>query len=575
MSGSIPLTTCLSPTVYNMVCQLGFEVQGSVDILNILDRDNQVCWGTICGKVSHLSTDQGLNYAESVRQLGPLCDAVHTYLMSLPNEKYIEAFQDHFQWTNNCELFLNALAVLKSLDGTKISLHLMKMTACLEFSLGDVYLTIGKNCPFLLRDLLASEELEKIFNKPVMDLLRVFLGSPESLNLRNILWHGFASPQEIPPKYCSMLVLLTVGLGQLLQTRLSNTGSTVVHRLHFVFRNLHEMQTFPDVDEEVLSLAEKLIQKSQFVLPHMAAFWIEAITAFRQGRYADCAILLLSQLETSLRLIFTSVNECPDRMLTAESTNLYTTFDEILSKHLNNASDNKVPDTLGEPAMEFIWDFLNHQEGPRVRDHLSHGEIQLSDFPKQIANELLGFSVVLLYKLLEKDSFDKEIKVLYPLIDTAGSYHSRFHPIALLQKQVLQCSESLQKWQLLPFPSLDHETKGLGDKGNPGKSFSSEMAQILSLLQLHKKICISTKDLDSWLQTDRWFVSMKEMCNKRISNLYCHRWVLETVSILRKVSTQCLLVSCNILSTSKLRYEQWLNKTLRSRQRQNYLRLMS
>lgn len=47
---------------------------------------------------------------------------------------------------------------------------------------------------------------------------------------------------------------------------------------------------------------------------------------------------------------------------------------------------------------EFLWDVLNHQEGPRVRDHLSHGEIQLCDFPRGIANDLLGFSIVLLYK---------------------------------------------------------------------------------------------------------------------------------------------------------------------------------
>ncbi|XP_063773708.1 endoplasmic reticulum membrane-associated RNA degradation protein isoform X2 [Pseudophryne corroboree] len=573
MPGSIPLTTCLSPTVYKMVCELGFEVQGSVEISDILDGDNQVCWHTICGKVSHLATGQGLDYVESVRQLGPLCDAVHTHLLSLPNEKYEEAFQDCFQWTNNCELFTKALAVLKSLDGTQISLHMMKMTSCLEFSLGDVYLTVGKNCPFLLRDLLASEELSKIFSQPVMDLFRVFLGSPESLNLRNILWHGFASPQEIPTKYCSMLLLLTAGLGQLLQMRASNTRSTIVRRSPFLFHNLQEMHVFPDLDEKVLSLAEKLIEKSQFVLPHMVPFWIEAITAFRQGRYADCVILSLSQLETSLRLIFTTVNDCPDRILTAESTTLYTTFDEVLAKQLNNASDNQLPSTLGEPAMEFLWDFLNHQEGPRVRDHLSHGEIQLNEFPKQIANDLLAFSVVLLYKQLEEVHFHKEITALYSLTDAAESYQSRFHPIALLQKQVLQCIDSLQEWQLLPFPSLDHKT-GPEEQDVPGNSLHSEMAQILSLLQVHIKTSFSNEDLKSWLQTDRWFVSMKDLCNKRISNLYCHRWVLEAVSILRKISTQFLLVSENIVSTSRFRYEQWLNKTLRSRQRQNYLRML-
>ncbi|KAG9469526.1 hypothetical protein GDO78_020305, partial [Eleutherodactylus coqui] len=172
MLGPVPPTTCLSPAVHNMVCVLGFEMQDHVEMRSILDQENRVRWRAIWERVSYLSSGVGLDYAESVRQLGPLCDAAHGHFMSLSNENYEETFHDWFQWTNNCE----------------------------------VYLIIGKDCPFLLRDLLASQELAKIFSQSVMNVLRVFLGSPLSLNLRNILWHGFASPHEIPPKYCSMLL---------------------------------------------------------------------------------------------------------------------------------------------------------------------------------------------------------------------------------------------------------------------------------------------------------------------------------------------------------------------------------
>ncbi|XP_075718808.1 endoplasmic reticulum membrane-associated RNA degradation protein isoform X3 [Rhinoderma darwinii] len=574
MSASTSLTTCLSPAVYNMVCLRGFEVQTSVEIINLLDKYNRVSWSPICEKVSYLSSGEGLDYAESVRKLGPLCDSVHQHFMSLPDEKYETAFHDWFQWTNNCKLFLSALSALKSRDGSKISLQLMKMTSCLERSLGDVYLIIGKDCPFLLRDLLASQELAKIFSQSVMNVLRIFLGSPQSLNLRNILWHGFVSPNEIPPKYCSMLLLLTAGLGQLLQSWLTNFGMSIVYRPYFVFNNMQELPVFPDLNENVLSKAESLIEKSRFVLAHMRPFWNEAIAAFRQGRYADCAIFLLPQLETGLRLAFTTVNGCPDRMLTAESTSLYTTFDEILAKHLNDGSHNRLPGSLGEPAMEFLWDILNHQEGPRVRDHLSHGEILLCEFPKQFASELLGFSIMLIRKHLEQDSFDKkDLVVLYPLIDAAESYQSRFHPIALVQRQVLQCRESLQKWDLLPNPSLEYpsETKELQDNVDP--AFCSDIEKILSHLHLQANTCF-IKDCSSWLQADKWFVSIKKLCRKSISNLYCPRLVLEAVGVLRKISTLCHQVSDNIVSTSQLRYEQWKNKTLRSRQRLNYQRLL-
>ncbi|XP_031758125.1 endoplasmic reticulum membrane-associated RNA degradation protein isoform X2 [Xenopus tropicalis] len=534
MLKTLTVGTCLSPAVHYMVCEVGFELQCSYDIRRILTINNEVCWQTLSENVFYKDTGQCLDFIQSVRQLGPVCQAIHTHLASLSSTEFEERFGWCFHWTDNAKLFRRAFYALKSLNGVNISLSMMKITSCLERSLGDVYLMVGKECPFLLRDLLASAELAEILSKPVMDVLKVFLGSPESLNLRNILWHGFASPDEISPKYCSTLLLLTAGLGQLLKTYLSQTQSPLKHRAYFLFNNLKDMHLFPNISEEALFAAELLIAKSKFVLPHMASFWIEAIAAFQQNRYADCIILLLPQLECSLRLVFTAVNNCPNRMLTAESAVLYTTFDEILAEQLDNESENQVPFILGEPAMEFLLDFLNHQEGPRIRDHLSHGEIQLDDFPKEIASHLLGFSLVILYKHLgHEDDFLKEMAAIFnPLNEAAGSFKSVFHPIALLQKQVIECGDSLQKWTHLPSPPEHSE------------------------------------------QISKWFTIVTNLCNKHIKKLFCHRWVMEVVGVLRKVSTQLCLVSRNVIFISELRYEQWMQKALRSRQRQNYIRML-
>lgn len=59
---------------------------------------------------------------------------------------------------------------------------------------------------------------------------------------------------------------------------------------------------------------------------------------------------------------------------------------------------------------EFLWDFLNHQEGPRVRDHLSHGELSLPAFPKGLADQLLAFSLVLVLRFADED-LASELKV--------------------------------------------------------------------------------------------------------------------------------------------------------------------
>uniref|UniRef100_A0A8C2QSV4 DUF4209 domain-containing protein n=1 Tax=Capra hircus TaxID=9925 RepID=A0A8C2QSV4_CAPHI len=448
-----PIATCLSPSVYDMICKLGFEVRENCDISSIVTQNGEVCWKKITDCMVYTESAQGLDHRESVRLLGPVCQAVHLYLSSLPKGQFEVQYAPALQWTGVPELFPEILDALRSLESPSISLSLMKLTSSLERALGDVYLLIGKDCPFLLRDLLASEELAQVFGQPVMDVLKVFVGSPRGLNLRNVLWHGFAAPQEVPPKYCSMMVLLTAGLGQLLKGFLQQTNFTLAHRPFVTLTSIEDLIVFPDVTSEVLSVLEEVMKKSTFILKTMLPYWEVALTKLKSHRFADCAILLLVQLETGLRKAFAEVNECPKRLLTAESTALYTTFD-ILAKHLNDGKINQLPLFLGEPAMEFLWDFLNHQEGPRLRDRLSHGEVSLPDFPKEAAGQLLAFSFVLLLRFIDGDllAVCKEKAAVRSLINLAATYVSRCHPASQLKKQVLSCEGSVGAWPLLPLP---------------------------------------------------------------------------------------------------------------------------
>ncbi|XP_063461627.1 endoplasmic reticulum membrane-associated RNA degradation protein isoform X4 [Pan paniscus] len=454
---------------------------------------------------------------------------------------------------------------------------LMKLTSCLERALGDVFLLIGKECPFLLRDLLSSEELAQVFSQSVMNVLKVFIGSPCGLNLRNILWHGFASPEEIPPKYCSMMILLTAGLGQLLKSYLQNTKLTLAHRSFISLTNLEDLIVFPDVTYEVLSVLEEVMMKSAFILKIMLPYWEVALVKFKSHRFADCAILLLTQLETGLRNVFATLNRCPKRLLTAESTALYTTFDEILAKHLNDGKINQLPLFLGEPAMEFLWDFLNHQEGPRIRDHLSHGEINLHEFSKETTNQLLAFSLVLLLRFVDDSllSVFKEKAAVELLISLAEGYSSRCHPVFQLKKQVLSCEESIRVWALLPFPEeLTREAVRLEDNSETNACHSL-ITKMMDELYHHmpENHCV-LKDLDR-LPTEMWPQLLRELCSTPVPTLFCPRIVLEVLVVLRSIGKQCRRVSSQVTVASELRHRQWVERTLRSRQRQNYLRMWS
>uniref|UniRef100_A0A8C3WIC5 ER membrane associated RNA degradation n=1 Tax=Catagonus wagneri TaxID=51154 RepID=A0A8C3WIC5_9CETA len=441
----------------------------------------------------------------------------------------------------------------------------MKLTSCLERALGDVYLLTGKECPFLLRDLLASDELAQVFGRSAMDVLKVFLGSPSGLNLRNVLWHGFAAPQEVPPKYCAMMMLLTAGLGQLLKSYLQQTHVALAHRPFATLTNLEDLVVFPDVAYEVLSVLEEVLKKSTFILKVMLPYWEAALSKFQAHRFADCAILLLMQLETGLRNIFAAVNKCPKRLLTAE----------ILAKHLNDGQINQLPLLLGEPAMEFLWDFLSYQEGPRLRDRLSHGEINLPEFPKEAANQLLAFSFVLLLRFIDEDllSVLKEKAGVEALISLAQGYTARCHPVSQLKKQVLSCEETIRLWPVLPVP------EGAGTEApRPGgdsetDACSSLMTDVVAELCRHvPETRLGPRGSDG-LAPERWPRLLRDLCRVRVRTLFCPRVVLEVLALLRRIGAGCHIVSGQVAASAELRHRQWEDRTLRSRQRQTYLRM--
>lgn len=163
-----PITTCLSPSVYDMICKLGFEVKENCDINSIVTQSGEVCWKTITDCAIYTVSAQDLDYRGSVKLLGPVCEAVHSHLSSLTREQFEVQCAPWLQWTHFPQLFPEIFESLRSRQSPAISLSLMKLTSCLERALGDVFLLIGKECPFLLRDLLVSEELTQVFGQPVV-----------------------------------------------------------------------------------------------------------------------------------------------------------------------------------------------------------------------------------------------------------------------------------------------------------------------------------------------------------------------------------------------------------------------
>lgn len=97
-----------------------------------------------------------------------------------------------------------------------------------------------------------------------------------------------------------MLLFLTAGLGQLLRTYLLQNKCILVHRPYVIFVSLEELDVFPDLNHEAVSIAEELVNLSSFVLKPMIPFWMAALTAFKRSSWKldlDCSSLQLINVQ--------------------------------------------------------------------------------------------------------------------------------------------------------------------------------------------------------------------------------------------------------------------------------------
>ncbi|XP_037374706.1 endoplasmic reticulum membrane-associated RNA degradation protein [Talpa occidentalis] len=570
-----PVTTCLSPSVHELICRVGFEARERCDTSTVVSPHGEVCWAAFTACIIHAGSGEDLDYPGSVRLLGPVCEAVHSHVLSLTWEQFEARFAPWLEWTSFPELFPEVLGALRCARPAAISLGLMKLTALLERALGDVFLLVGRECPFLLRDLLASAELAQVFGRPVMNVLRVLLGSPRGLNLRNVLWHGFAAPGEVPAKYCSTVLLLMAGLGQLLRRFLQQSRRTLAPRPPRTLTLAEDLSAVPGVTAEALSALEAAARRSAFVPETMLPYWEEALAKFTSHRFADCAILLLTQLETTLRSIFAAVNGCPQRLLTAESTALYTTFDEMLAERLGDGQVNRLPAVLGEAAMEFLWDFLSHREGPRLRDRLSHGEVCVREFPVAAAELLLAFALALLLRLAGGCllAVVDESAAVRALVGLAEGYRARFHPVPQLKKQVLSCERSLGAWRLLSLPpDLAREAARL--EGSPeADACCSLILKVRAALPPWPGVrWVFSPDVGA-VPAGGWAPVLEALCGTPVPTLFCPRPVLEVLALLRRVLAHLAHLAQQVAASAEQRLQQWAQRALRSRQRLNCLRM--
>jgi len=151
---------------------------------------------------------------------------------------------------------------------------------------------------------------------------------------------------------------------------------------------------------------------------------------------------LVPEWEFAARVLFATVNKCGERIQTAESDALYTTFDEILSHQLNDET-NRFPQVIGLDHMELLLDFLVLPEGPRLRDKISHGEVSSDDkFVQKGLDIVIASYLDIIYLIRNMSDSLNNVNIDCSLI---SGYNSQYHPTSLLIENIMIASDLIEK----------------------------------------------------------------------------------------------------------------------------------
>ncbi|KAG9297118.1 hypothetical protein G9A89_019399 [Geosiphon pyriformis] len=434
---------------------------------------------------------------------------------------------------------------------------LLLAISSLEKLLGDILFTVGNGSiiiPPLLRELLIVPELVEQLSLAIMFFLRCLIGPPNSMNLRNILWHGFVSSVEISPDpakaYCALLMIIAFTIcdrvknnyaqkngkfrerpwadleGYYFATQTDVNSITSFGESTRNFDVSYELVIYGHANipqgEEVVVLQD-LLPYSFFIISKSRAAWSRSFHHLLDKKPLLFLIDTLPLLEHCLRKLFICINKDvrEDLLSTMELGQYFLTLDiilkrKILSAHFvidsNEEKENALYDELGGGIMDLILDLFVHAAGPKLRNHIAHGEANNLVWASSdhFYKYYLGLLIVLWNKykcpipLIDNNDYFLGDPVKLPgnvmtreYEDWISQYKSRFHPIPILRKDCVKLITCIWEcWKLASLttqggrfilgglPELSDKLK-FGESGDEQSIF--EMDFLKGLLQAESK----------------------------------------------------------------------------------------
>ncbi|GBC19190.2 endoplasmic reticulum membrane-associated RNA degradation protein [Rhizophagus irregularis DAOM 181602=DAOM 197198] len=420
---------------------------------------------------------------------------------------FFKLYNDELGWCGNSDIFRRCVELYLEKDYLSVMLIVISN---LERLLGDIIYSLHDDTsiiPLLIRDLLIAPSLVLLLGEEMIFFLRCIIGPPNSMNLRNVLWHGFISPHEflkVPVKwYCALILIITMSICNIVRHKgviglLKKRNNVNFKRFYYLTDNADDRnayisteKNFDELYECVMyghasppqyphhMILEFLLFKNFFVIPRTYPTWLCSFRYLSNNQVLLFFVLALPLLEHCLRRIYVCVNKDVQehRMCTVETGEYFLTLDIILGEKVawafcgikeekqEEEQINEIYSELGGGIMDLLLDLFVHVDGPRLRDRVAHGEAnhlivspELFNLSSPLYNYFIGLLIVLWNKYETKISLIYEdediINKDYSFIQTIdiesyekwiSNYRSRFHPISMLWKESVQVITNVWK----------------------------------------------------------------------------------------------------------------------------------
>ncbi|CAH8628132.1 unnamed protein product [Dicrocoelium dendriticum] len=380
-------------------------------------------------------------FAEALIALTPLITSHTSAFRRYSTSELATTFATTLDWLSDPAEFIYLHSRLPCHNATERLLLLLRLTSLFEFSLGRLYWTPTRKCANMMKEVLNSPILEDLCGRNCILLLRLLFGPVTSMNLRNLAWHGFVSPSDmdqVDEAVILFVFILIMSIGQRLTKRAIEAGRPSCITL------LESCPVIPDL--EILHASTVFLDTTQahpFAHCSSWAYVRYLDVLLNTHRYLDTLCLSLVCLSILLRHEYAEALEFTDICCSTEF-HFFLTLDCILQFNTERVLPYPVTIRHYERFLEqirdthvlaILCDLLSAERGPRLKDHLSHGEMWIRRDVKSLESTDAHFkhAALLIYACFLALLYGRVSRALTttPVSDRLRSYTVLYHPTAI------------------------------------------------------------------------------------------------------------------------------------------------